>query len=284
MERPPTTSIAELLERYDGLLIDAYGVLVHSSDAFPGARSLVDNLNGLGFPYVVVTNDASRLPTTAAEKYRNCGLDIDVERVVTSGSLLEPYFEDRGLTGADCAVLGTRDSKIYVERAGGNVVDPRERDFDVLVLGDDAGFPFRESMDATITRLIRRIDHGESVELVLPNPDLIYQQGPDRYGFAVGSLAQMFEVVLDERFPDLDLKFDRLGKPHHPIYEEAERRIGSENVAMLGDQLATDIDGANRAGIDSVLVSGGVTNLETALASSAVQPDFILDSLEHLEE
>ena len=280
VETPPETSVHDLVERYDALLLDAYGVLVHSSGGFPGARELVEFLRDRDFPFWVVTNDASRLPSTAADKYRQYDIPIDPEQVITSGQLLEPYFEEHDLVGADCAVLGTGDSEAYVEQAGGRLVDVRHEDFDVLVLGDDAGFAFRESMDATLTRLIRRFDGDDPPTLVLPNPDLIYQQGPDAFGFAVGSLANMFETVLAERFPAVAPRFERLGKPHPPIYREALRRAESDNVAMLGDQLATDIDGANRAGLDSVFVPGGVTNLEAALSETDVHPDWVLRQLD----
>jgi 4-nitrophenyl phosphatase len=277
---PPETSISELLDSYDGFLIDAYGVLVHASGAFPGALSFLESLHERNFPYVVVTNDSSRLPETAAAKYQQFDLPVAAERVLTSGALIDPYFEAHDLEGARCVVLGTDDSRAYVRRAGGELVDVRESEFDVLVLGDDAGFTFREAMDTTLTRLIHRFDADRPPELILPNPDLMYQQGPDTFGFAVGSMAGMFERVLGERFPSRTPTFARLGKPHEPIYEQACRQLGTDNVAMLGDQLATDIAGANRAGIDSVLVAGGVTNLETALADADVRPDFILHSLD----
>ncbi len=277
---PPETSVSELIDRYEGLLIDAYGVLVHASGAFPGARSFVEILCERDFPFAVVTNDASRLPETAAGKYRTFEIPVDPEQVVTSGALVAPFFEEHGLAGERCVVLGTEDSKTYVERAGGEIVSPDSEEFQALVLGDDAGFPFRASMDAVLTHLIRRFDAGDSPELILPNPDLIYQQGPETFGFAVGSMAEMFERVFAERFPAVEPTFKRLGKPHTPIFAEAIRRIGTEQVAMLGDQLATDIAGANRAGIDSVFVPGGVTNLEASIADSEIRPDFILRGLE----
>jgi HAD superfamily hydrolase (TIGR01450 family) len=275
---PPETTLDELTDRYDALLIDAYGVLVHSDGAFPGAADFIDALRERQFPFWIVTNDASRLPETAADKYRRSGLDISADQVLTSGMLLEAYFEEHDLEQAPCLVLGTDDSKTYVERAGGRLVSVEE-DFEVVVFGDDAGFPFRPTMDALITRLIQTFDAGRSLDLVLPNPDLIYQQGPDRFGVACGSHAGMIERVLAERFPVQTPSFDRLGKPHPPIYREATRRVGSDSIAMLGDQLATDIRGANAAGIDSVLVAGGVSNLEFSLEDSDVQPDYVMHSL-----
>jgi ribonucleotide monophosphatase NagD (HAD superfamily) len=51
--------------------------------------------------------------------------------------------------------------------------------------------------------------------------------------------------------------------------------------AMLGDRLDTDIDGARRAGLLSILVLTGITTREM-LAQSKVQPDFVFENLDSL--
>ena len=66
----PRIDVETLLRRYEVVLLDAYGVLVHSGGALPGAAHLVDRLNGAGKPYYVLTNDASKLPATAASSMR----------------------------------------------------------------------------------------------------------------------------------------------------------------------------------------------------------------------
>ena len=134
MTAVPETNVAALLRRYDALLFDAYGVLVHSAGALPGAAELVDRLNTAGKPYYILTNDASKLPTTAAARYQGYGLAIDAERIITSGLLLEHHFAAHHLAGARCVVLGTEDSRRYVSGAGGEIVDSRES-FDVLEIG-----------------------------------------------------------------------------------------------------------------------------------------------------
>jgi len=47
----PQVTIDELIDRYDALLLDAYGVLVNGDGALPGAAELVATLNGTGKPY-----------------------------------------------------------------------------------------------------------------------------------------------------------------------------------------------------------------------------------------
>ncbi|MEO5819327.1 MAG: HAD-IA family hydrolase [Vicinamibacteraceae bacterium] len=258
MSTVPTITIDVLLDRYDAVLFDAYGVLVHGGGPLPGASELLGRLNREGRPYFIVTNDASKLPATAAARYQRFGLPLDASRILTSGMLLAGHFEAAGLRGRRCAVLGPTDSAHYVADAGGEVVPPDEA-FDVLVIGDESGFPFLEWADAALSSLFASVDAGRPVHLVVPNPDLIYP-GSGGFGFAAGTIANMFEGALALRYPSRpDLRFVRLGKPNTPIFEDAIRRIGTARVVMVGDQLETDIKGARAAGLDAVWIETGVT-------------------------
>ena len=71
-----------------------------------------------------------------------------------------------------------------------------------------------------------------------------------------------------------------IGKPETPIYEQALQRLksNSSDTLMIGDRLDTDILGAQRAGINTLLVLTGVTTLEMSKAS-VVQPDLVLTGL-----
>ncbi len=273
------TSIGALIERYELVLFDAYGVLVHSAGALSGAQQTIARLNELGKPYAVLTNDASKLPATAAQRYLGFGLDIPVERIISSGLLLKEYFERHALNGARCIVLGTPDSKRFVEQAGGTIV-PADSDCDVVVVGDENGYNFVETVDATLSTLFRAIDAGEHVRLVLPNPDLIFPHGEDRFGIAAGSVALIIESALRRRYPQrTDLVFDRLGKPQGDLYEAAMHRFGTRNAVMIGDQIETDIAGAVSCGIDSALIATGVSVVKHATSATAIRPTYWMPSL-----
>ena len=272
-------SIGALIERYDLILFDAYGVLVHSAGALSGAQQTIARLNELDKPYAVLTNDASKLPDTAAMRYRGFGLDIPVDRIISSGLLLVEYFARHQLEGARCIVLGTPDSNRFVEHAGGTIV-PADSDCDVLVVGDENGYDFVETVDATLSTLFRAIDAGKSVRLVLPNPDLIFPHGEDRFGIAAGSVALIVESALRRRYPQrADLVFDRLGKPNADLYDAAMTRFGTRNAVMIGDQLETDIAGAASCKIDSALIATGVSMVKNATSATAIRPTYWMPSL-----
>ena len=264
---PPFVTLDWLAERYSAILFDAYGVLAGSDHVVPEAPAAIDRLNAIGKPYFVLTNDASTLPERRAARYAEMGLRIAPERIITSGGLLAAHFAERGLAGARCAVLGTADSAAYVERAGGAVVaSPHTDDFDALIIGDQAGFPFLETVDAVLSALFRRIDAGRDVHLIMPNPDLIYPEG-EGFGFASGSVGLIFESALALRYPERrDLRFARLGKPRPAMFAEAARRSGTRDMAMIGDTPDTDIRGANAFGIASALVDTGIAALGASVA------------------
>lgn len=278
MDNTKAITIDLLIEQYEVLLFDAYGVLVDSSGALPGAVALTDRLNRSHKPYYILTNDASRLPLTASARYRKSGLEIPPDRIVTSGSLLPEYFEKQGLAGKRCAVLGTGDSRKYVERAGGSIVSAGD-DIDVLVVADEAGFPFLETMDAVFSSLCRAVDDGRGVHLILPNPDLIYPKGGQAFGFGAGSIAGMIEAALAVRYPGVDIpRFTGLGKPGEGLFREALLRSRTRSMVMIGDQLETDIRGALSFGIHAAWIETGVTTGNLQMMPTGLRPTYRLAS------
>lgn len=266
-------TVDALLARYRVILLDAYGVLVHGTGAMPGAPEFIARLQAEGHQFFVLTNDASKLPETASRRYSEAGVAVAPERIVTSGGLLTAFFRQRHLVGSRCAVLGPEDTLQYVERAGGCIV-PCDQPFDVLVCGDEAGYPFLETVEKVLNSLFRSLQAGREVVLVLPNPDLIFPKAHDEFGIAAGSIAVMIEAVLRRRFPRRAPGFIHLGKPEPDLFREALGRAGEGPAVMIGDQLETDIHGARRAGLDTALVTTGVSLVEDV--PEAMRPTYLL--------
>ena len=279
MARIKNINIEKLTARYSVLLLDAYGVLVHTAGALPGAAQFIDTLNRTKKPYYILTNDASKLPATSAELFQSFGLAIAPDSIITSGSLLTDYFARHQLKDFPCAVLGPEDSARYVELAGGRVVAAQDP-FEVLVIGDESGYPFLKTIDTVLSGLFNTLDSGANVHLVLPNPDLIYPKADQGFGIASGSIALILEAALQRRYPCRpELKFTRLGKPHAAIFKAALERSNTMNMVMIGDQLETDIRGALEFGLDAVLVGTGIATIMPDEADRSLQPTYYLDSL-----
>lgn len=272
---PKTHSVYALIDRYEAIFLDAYGVLVNRDGPLPGAVALIDRLNQLDKPYFLVSNTAAHLPQTAAIRYQGFGFDLAAERILTAGLLIKPYFASQGLLGLRCGVLGPEDSFHYVEQAGAKAVTALE-DFDVLLIGDQVGFPFLEGVDAALSQLMEKIDAGLSVPLILPNPDLIFPKSKG-YGITSGMVALLIEAALRQRYPNrAGISFVHLGKPKPGLFELAMDKAHTRNALMIGDQIDTDIKGAVGVGLDSALVAGGVAGTEI---TGAIQPTYRLESL-----
>ena len=277
---PARARLIDLLDRYDGVLLDSFGVLTDGQGALPGAAALLAELRRRALPFLVVTNDASRRDATNAARFRRFGLDIPAESILSAGDLIAPHFAAHGLAGARCLVLGTDDSRALVAEAGGVVlpVDPAG-DYDAVVVCDDDGFPFLDGLNAALSVLFRAFDQDRSLHLLLPNPDLVYPAGGGAFGFTSGAIVTLLEAALARRHPHQGATFVRLGKPHHPIFDEARRRLGQDRLLMIGDQLETDIAGARAAGLDAALLVTGVTRWSEGAIDPAAAPTYLLESL-----
>ncbi len=272
----PTTTHA-VIDRYDAFLIDAYGVLVHGGGPFPGAMEFLQAIEDAGKPWLIVSNDASKTPENAAARYCSFGFPITPEHILNAGMLIGAGLQQLGLIGAKCRVLGPRDSAELVRRAGGEVADLRDPDFEALVLCDESGYPLLETLDDTLTCLVQAREAGRDVGLLLPNPDLTYPRGQGAWGFASGALALLLESGLHARLPGRHDRFTPLGKPHPLLFERALAQLATRNTLMIGDQLPTDIQGGHDAGLDTALATWGVTRWP--VPDAAVTPTWLLETL-----
>ena len=259
-----TAPMSQILSQYDVLLLDAYGVLVNHAGALPGAADFIDAIGAAKKRYCVVTNDASRLPRTIAQRFVRLGIAIDEAQIVSSGMVLASYFAAENLAGAGCVVVGTPDSEAYVRAAGGTCVplDAAEA-ADALIFCDDIGPQMLPTLERVAALAVARLVAGRPLRLILCNPDAIYPKGDRAFGFTTGSMATMVETALEICVPQAPLetrRFVGLGKPNAAIFTAACGRYPGQRLAMVGDQLPTDILGAARAGIDSVLMGTGLTH------------------------
>ena len=264
MKTPPLiVSIDDLVGSYDAIAFDSYGVLVDGINPLPGAIELTKRLSKLGKPWLLATNDASRLTDSRVNVMRGQGFEISIDHVISAGSLLRRFFAERGITGTQCIATGHGEAVEFVRLAGCDPVELRSDD-DVstsLALAGITGYDWSEATSDMLTLIIRRMDAGNPLHLVVPNPDVLYPDGLDRFAIGPGGIAEMIESAASRCFGDeVAVKFTKLGKPYAPMFDAIKERLnGYGRVAFVGDQLHTDIAGANQAGLDSVLVGTGIT-------------------------
>lgn len=265
-----------VLDRYDGFLLDAYGVLVDGDGPLPHAAAFVNTLRERGKAKLLVSNDASRTPEEIHDRLRGFGIGLGPDEILSSGMLIAPWVREHGFTDAPCIVLGPPGSQALAADAGLHQVGAQDHEARVLLVCDEAGFRFVETVEAVLSTLITRTEAGLSTALVLPNPDVLYPKSGGAVGITAGAAACVIERGLQARFGADAATFERLGKPHAPIFEAAKQRVEGR-LLMIGDQIETDVAGAHTAGIDVALAETGVGRRPEP--SAPVQPTWVLESL-----
>lgn len=252
----------ELCQRFDGFLLDAYGVLVDSDGILPGAHDFLERLRSLNKPFRVISNDASTTPEAKVERWASRGLFLEPEHLLTPWQVLASENTPLSLDGLGCFLIGTPLSRMMLWSAGGELVDTAKA-LDALVIADEVDDHVLHRCDEALTLVSEAIRLGRDPKLVLVNPDLIYPSARG-FGFTSGSLALMFEAALERLF-QRPFRFQPIGKPESYLYELGLSQLGlpRERVCMIGDQLETDVAGALKVGLSAVLIGTGVSTLDS---------------------
>ena len=285
---PSVISCDFLVDNYHAIAFDSYGVLVDGIDPLPGAVEFTERLSELGTTWLLATNDASRLTGSRVEAMRSQGFGIEEDQVISAGSLLGRYFKERSLVGSRCIATGSGEAVEFVRIAGCEPVELSVDDDEStsLALTGISDYDWASATTNMLTLIIRRMDAGNPLHLVVPNPDVLYPDGVDRFSIGPGGLAEMLETAVSRRFgDDAAVKFTKLGKPYAPMFDAIKERLsGCAKVAFVGDQLHTDIAGANQAGLDSVLIGTGITRWETPKdlngVADGMMPTLLLPDME----
>ena len=257
---PSYIDIEAIFDHYDAVFFDAYGVLVDGIDALPNAEQLVNIMNASLMNYFIVTNDASKSIESLSNKFQSQGMRIPVERIVNSGSLISGYYRDEDLVGRPTLVLGTKDSRTYVSGSCAKILSlDSNSEPDVILFTHSSPYDWESTLKHLLNLVSKRFKQKKPVRMVLPNTDFIYQDGKADFGMGAAAFVETLEEALMRLHGKHEiLRAAKLGKPHPPIFTEAILRAGSNNAIMIGDQLETDILGANNVGLDSAVVTTGI--------------------------
>lgn len=239
-----------LAAAYDLALLDLDGVVYLLHQPIREAAATVAALPDLNCEPVFVTNNASRSPETVAEVLGGMDIPAKPDEVLTSAQVVAAAIAER--IGSGGKVLSTGSPALYdaVEAAGLTVThEPREAQ--AVAFGYTPETTWRDLAAVTIAAREGAFWAVANLDATLPTPD-----GPLP---GMGALAQTIATALG-RGPDLVA-----GKPQEPIFRAALARRPGGRAIMVGDRPDSDIEGANRVGIDSLLVFTGVVSPKDAL-------------------
>ncbi len=244
----------------DGLLIDIDGVLVVSWEPIPGSADALAELRDADVPLRFATNTTSRSRAEISAALTDAGMPVDVEEIVTAAGATASYLRDHH-PGARCLVINEGD--ISEDLVGVDVVDSGSAD--VVVLGG-AGPSFGyEAMGAAFSVL------ADGAPLVAMHRNLLWQT---RDGLALDT---GFFVTALEQAAGVDAVV--IGKPAAAFFEAAASDLGlaAERMAMVGDDVHSDVIGAQQVGMTGILVRTGKFRPEV-LDDLDEQPDLVLDT------
>lgn len=217
-----------------------------------------------------MTNNAARTPATVAEHLSALGLTATADDVVTSPQAAVQLLAGLLPAPATVLVVGGEGLVTQVEAAGYTVTRSADDNPDAVIQGFHPSLGWADLAEASFA--LQR-----DIPWVSTNTDWTI---PLARGIAPGNGSLVSAVHLAVgKLPVT------AGKPEPAIYETAMTRYGTRDALFLGDRLDTDIRGANRVGIDSVLVLTGIDGAKQLLAAPAGdRPTYVLDDLRGLHE
>ncbi len=243
-------SLDDVRAQYDALLCDIWGVIHNGREPYSAAVDILHKFRGEGGVVVLLSNSprpASAIPA----QFTEIGVPNTIyDSVVTSGDATQAEMRPR--VGQSVFHIGPpRDLPLFegidlkrTELASANFV---------LCSGlfdDETETP--DDYQDLLTDV-----RAQDLMMICANPDKVVVRGDNKI-FCAGAIAAAYEKMGGEVI--------YAGKPHQPIFELAfgrvqkisKRPIGKDRILMVGDGPATDILGADRFGLDSLFVGGGI--------------------------
>lgn len=250
-----------LVEDHDVLLLDLDGVVYAGPDALPGAAETIGRCRDAGAAVGFVTNNASRPPAEVARQLRDLGIDAPDDSVVTSAQAAARLVADRVPAGSRVLVVGGDGLVEALGEHGLEAVWSATDDPAAVVQGfhPTVGWPLlAEGAYAAAT----------GIPWVASNTD---RTVPTDRGRAPGNGTLVEAVaVASGREPTV------AGKPEPALFAEATARLGGRRPLVVGDRLDTDVAGANRSGLPSLLVLTGVASLaDLCAADEQARPTYV---------
>lgn len=246
-----------------GLLIDLDGVVYIGNTPIAGVRDFFARLRRHGLPFRLITNNSTQTPAQFAVKLAGMDISVSEAEVLTSAEATGDYLAQHAPVGARVLLIGEQGLRIALSRRGFRL---DERPAQLVVVGLDRTFDFEK-----LTEAIRAVQAGAS--LIGTNPDLtLPTEAGDLPG--TGTLLAAISAATGVS-PTI------VGKPEPTMLQLGAGQLGlpPDKVAVIGDRLDTDVRGAKRAGMLSILVLTGVT-MSADLDRQREVPDMVVASLD----
>ena len=246
-----------------GYLIDLNGVVYEDFRAIPGAKETIEKLKINNIPFLFCTNTTVKSMDTLYDILMGMELAIEKTDIFSALSAARNYIAEQGRDISVSLVLNDDASKDFAE------FQKDETKPDYIVFGevsDQWSFPL-------LNKAFHQILNG--AQMVACHKSR-YWQDRGELRLSVGAFVSGLEYATDQ-------KAVVLGKPTPEFYNLALKQLGlvAEDVAMVGDDINSDIGGAQAVGMKGILVKTGKYRKEL-VDKSDVEPDLVIDSIKDL--
>ena len=253
---------------YDLYFIDIWGVVHNGIQIHSQAIEVLAKLEEYKKEFVLLTN-APRPNKTVIEFLKKMGLKSYFQNVFTSGEAALRYLRKNLYSKKFYHVGPPRDFDLFSTFKNQKVEELNLADY-ILCTG------LFDNYENDLNYYKNLFQNFTSKKMICNNPDLIVDRGEARE-LCAGSVAEVFE--------ELNGEVIYFGKPYPPVYE-LSAKVKNRKVLCIGDNLNTDIKGANIQKFDSLLIGGGIhrneisdKNLENLIKNHHVKIDYIKKQL-----
>ncbi len=283
-------NLEDILQNYDNLLFDVWGVIHDGTSAYPNAVSVVKNLRENNKNIAFISN-APRRADKVKKVLENYGIKEDYYNfILTSGELAfmnlnENQKRSYDKFGKNYLYIGPDKDLDLLDGLDYNMVEKAEdADFALTTGFND----YNSTIEEKISQIKDAISHN--LHLICVNPDKIVVKKNGDEMLCAG--------VIAEKYQDLGGNVTFYGKPYEEIYKKSHELFGNnidkKSIIAIGDGLETDIKGANNYKIKSLLLTSGILSnkLNVKFGENADQskvkeqcdinksyPDYILPNL-----
>lgn len=266
MSLPPPLSAptSPLADSYDAILLDLDGVVYLGDQPVANAPEALAETRERAIAVTFVTNNAAHTPADVVARLRSLGIAATEAEVMTSSMAAADLLREELPAGSAVLVVGGQGLWSAVAAAGLRpVAAVTDRDMPAAVAqgwGPEVGWA--NLAEATVALRAGARWVATNLDRTLPSP-----RGPLP---GSGSLIAAVEAATG-RSPDAVA-----GKPYPALFSAAVKQSRARHPLVVGDRLDTDIAGATRAGLPSLLVLTGVSRPRDLLAAPPEQrPSYV---------
>ena len=237
--------LKSIINNYDLFFIDLWGVVHNGIELHAEAVKALSKISELKKDYVLLTN-APRPNETVKIFLKKMGLIKTMrEKVFTSGEAALTYLKKNYKNQKFYHIGPPRDFDLFIDFKNEKTQEIIKSDY-LLCTG------LYDKYDQDLNYYKELLKNFISKKMICTNPDLIVDRGKKRE-YCAGSVAKIFEEIGGEVV--------YFGKPYPEVYKQSYD-TNNKKIIAIGDNLRTDIKGANNMNYDSIVITNGVHKIE----------------------